>query len=74
MNISEFIEEHRTQLQGAIMGALNWVSKEASCYCPLSGTNHAHSKAPVPDDDEIENWILNDENLYRWARCEGVDI
>jgi hypothetical protein len=28
----------------------------------------------TPDYDEIENWILNDEGLYTWARSEGVDI
>lgn len=27
-----------------------------------------------PDVDDIENWILNDEGLYNWARSEGVDI
>ncbi len=26
------------------------------------------------DDDEIENWILNDEGLYDWAISEGVDV
>lgn len=26
------------------------------------------------DNAEIENWILNDEGLYNWARSEGVDI
>jgi hypothetical protein len=24
------------------------------------------------DDDERENWVLNDEGLYRWARAEGA--
>lgn len=24
------------------------------------------------DDDERENWILNDEGLYNWAKSEGV--
>jgi hypothetical protein len=26
------------------------------------------------DDDEIENWILNDEGLYNWAREAGVEV
>lgn len=26
------------------------------------------------DDDERENWILNDEGLYNWAKDEGVDV
>ena len=25
------------------------------------------------NDDEREEWILNDEGLYNWARNEGVD-
>jgi hypothetical protein len=26
------------------------------------------------DNEDIEQWILNDEGLYNWARSEGVDI
>ena len=26
------------------------------------------------DDDERENWIINDEGLYDWAKSEGVDL
>jgi len=26
------------------------------------------------DDDERRLWILNDEDLYNWARSEGVRI
>ncbi len=26
------------------------------------------------NDDERENWILNDESLYLWARSEGVNV
>ncbi len=26
------------------------------------------------NNDERRNWILNDENLYDWARSEGVRI
>ena len=26
------------------------------------------------DDEERENWILNDEGPYNWARSEGVDV
>ena len=25
-------------------------------------------------DEERRLWILNDEGLYHWARCEGVKI
>ena len=26
------------------------------------------------DDDEIEDWIINDEGLYNWALSEGVEL
>ena len=26
------------------------------------------------NDEERREWILNDEELYRWARSEGVKI
>ena len=26
------------------------------------------------NDDEREQWIMNDEGLYNWARAEGVKL
>lgn len=26
------------------------------------------------NNDDRHMWILNDENLYQWARSEGVDV
>lgn len=26
------------------------------------------------NNDDREEWILNDEGLYRWARSEGVNV
>jgi hypothetical protein len=26
------------------------------------------------DDDELRQWIANDEGLYRWAQGEGYDV
>lgn len=26
------------------------------------------------DDEALEDWILNDEGLYNWARSERVDV
>lgn len=26
------------------------------------------------NDEEIRQWVLNDEGLYNWARSEGVRI
>ena len=31
-------------------------------------------KNPRPNDDERRLWVLNDEGLYNWARCEGCRI
>ena len=27
----------------------------------------------IVDDGDREDWILNDEGLYNWARAEGVN-
>jgi hypothetical protein len=72
MEISDFINANREELTARIGRVLGHVPKTASCYCPLSGTEHTHA-APDLDDDEIEQWILNDEGLYDWARSEGVE-
>ncbi len=29
---------------------------------------------PRLDNEERRQWILNDEDLYNWARREGVDV
>jgi len=31
-------------------------------------------QSPYKNDGERENWILNDEGLYSWAKSEGVRI
>ena len=36
----------------------------------LGGPENYHHR----NDAERENWIMNDEGLYRWARSEGVKI
>jgi hypothetical protein len=38
-------------------------------------TDHvAQCGVTVTNDRERELWVLNDESLYNWARCEGVRI
>lgn len=74
MTLREFIKVHRAELDECIDRALNYVPKEASCYCPKSRTNHTHVNDRTRDDDERRQWILNDEGLYNWARSEGVRI
>jgi hypothetical protein len=29
---------------------------------------------PMPDYEEREAWVMNDEGLYNWAISEGVEI
>ena len=71
--LSDFIREHRAELEVCIGRVIGHVPKTASCYCPKSGTDHYHDKGNF-SSNEIRQWILNDEELYQWARSEGVRI
>jgi hypothetical protein len=71
--LHDFIAENREQLDAAINRVLCHVPRTASCYCPLSGTEHDHPAKRLSDEDRRQ-WILNDEGLYNWARSEGVPI
>ena len=73
MTIQEFIDQNRGQLQVVIKKAVGFVPRTASCYCPMSGTDHYHYPDDM-DDEEIRQWVLNDEGLYDWARAEGVEL
>jgi hypothetical protein len=73
VTLKQFIRDNRTALDEAIGRAVGRVPKMASCYCPLSETDHQHP-APSLNDEERRQWILNDEGLYRWARSEGCRI
>ena len=73
MELIEFIDENREQIDGFIDKSLGTVPATASCYCPKSGTEHFH-QPEARDDEERRLWVLNDEGLYNWARSEGVEI
>ena len=73
MRLQQFIQNNRTELKQAINQVVGRVPRTASCYCPLSGTDHQHTSDPLTDKD-LREWILNDEGLYRWARAEGCRI
>lgn len=73
MELQEFIDQNRTELTECINRVTGYVPKTVICRCPKSGTEHYHAQDPI-DDEEIEQWILNDEGLYNWAREEGVEI
>ena len=72
MTMKQFIMQNRAELDEAIDRAMNYVPKEASCNCHLSGTNHTHVSNRRRGDEERRQWVLNDEGLYNWARNEGV--
>jgi len=74
MTLTQFIREHRAELDEAITRALRYTPKEAGCRCPLRGTNHECGEVPRLNDEERRQWVLNDEGLYRWARSEGVRV
>jgi deferrochelatase/peroxidase EfeB len=61
MTMRDFIKANRTNLDAAILAAIN----------------RGRERNPVQstlNDDERREWILNDEGLYRWAQSEGVRI
>ena len=74
MTMHDFITEHRDELSAAINRHLNHVPRTASCHCPKSGTDHVCGGDRSMSREELRQWILNDEGLYRWARREGVRI
>lgn len=71
MTLRQFIKAHRSELDAAIKGALCNHPRHAT-PCPLPCESCAQ-ECTLNDLDRRE-WILNDETLYRWARCEGVKI
>ena len=73
MRLRDFIRDNRGGLVEVITKAQGNVPATASCYCHLSGTAHRH-EPDRPDSEEIRQWILSDEGLYRWARSKGVKI
>jgi hypothetical protein len=72
MSLDEFIEKNRAELCRLIDRSLNHVPRQASCDCPKSGTDHDHDEPQEHDDEDLRQWILNDEGLYSWATSEGV--
>lgn len=65
--LAAFIAKHRTEINEAI-------NRGIYRYDGKGGPGTIPTPAPVHDDEEMRQWILNDEGLYNWARSEGVDI
>jgi hypothetical protein len=63
--MSEFIEENRAELVRLINAAIyRWDGN--------GGRGTVPDNPPALDDEDLEQWIANDEGLYLWARSEGV--
>ena len=73
MKLRDYIAANRAELDAYIGHCLSHVPRTASCSCPKSGTEHFHA-APRLNDKEREQWIMNDEGLYREARRAGCRI
>ncbi len=65
MRLDDFIEQNRAELNAAINGAIYR-------YDGKGGRGVIPTPAPVHDDEQIGDWINNDEGLYNWALSEGA--
>lgn len=67
MFMEDFINENRDELIHAI-------NERRYFNDGKGGRGTIPTPEPQYDTDEIEDWILNDEGLYNWAKSEGVDV
>jgi hypothetical protein len=74
MRMREFVRQNREEIDYYIREVCGRVPAQASCCCPLSGTDHRHEHPGGENDKERTLWVQSDEGLYRWARSEGVPI
>lgn len=61
MRMSDFIEQNREELESCIRGVMNRGRESNPIQVAI-------------DDDDIEDWIANDEGLYNWALSCRVDF
>lgn len=68
-----FILEHRAELVAAIR-RLSGACKghPAGEFDQMGEAVYCDGSCSNPDDDEIEEWVNNDEGLYNWAKSEGA--
>jgi hypothetical protein len=60
MSMAAFIEENAVEIDAAI-------NRIMYRYDGNGGHGVIPDPPPTYDDDEREQWIANDEDLYRWA-------
>lgn len=68
--LKHFIAEHREELIEAISRRLNHVYAQSGCNCFRKGTDHYHDDVYTFYDDDLKQWVNNDEGLYAWMRSE----
>lgn len=66
MQLRKFVRQNRAQLEETLAARMNYVHKEASCDCTLSGTNHVHKKKTKFTIAELEDLVINYPDLYLW--------
>lgn len=67
MRMRDFIRQNRAELDAAINSAL-------FRHDGNGGPGTIPDPPPQRNDSERQEWIMNDEGLYRWARSEGVPV
>lgn len=67
MTLQDFIRENRADIDAAINSVLYR-------YDGRGGRGTIPDPPPRRNDDEREQWVINDEGLYDWARSEGCKI
>ena len=66
-SMREFVRQNRAEIDKAINSVMyRWDGN--------GGRGTVPTPAPTYNDEERQQWVLNDEGLYRWARTEGVPI
>lgn len=59
MRLREFIKQNRAEIDRLV----------------FNHTHHRYNQSQtLKNDKDREEWVLNDEGLYRWAKSEGVKI
>ena len=67
MTLQEFIKQNREELDRCINAALYR-------HDGRGGRGTIPDPPPKRNDNERQEWVLNDEGLYNWAKSEGVRI